>query len=151
MSSLPEPEATKAGAEAAFRSAFARLRSGCPEILPAGTRVTQNNVAREAGRDPSAFKKKRYPELVREIQGFLASPKSAAGRIANEVPENKKSGTAELARLRDERDLLLVQLLAAKQKIFEQWQLIQRFEASESSNVTNLDERRKGRVDAEPD
>jgi hypothetical protein len=108
-------------------------------------------VAREAGRDPSAFKKKRYPELVREIQGFLASPKSASGHIANEACENKKSATSELARLRDERDLLLVQLLAAKQKIFEQWQLIQRFEVSESSNVTNLDERRKGRVDAEPD
>lgn len=54
----------------AFRAAFDRLKRDKPEILNPGSRVTQNNVAREAGRDPSALRTSRYPELIAEIQAY---------------------------------------------------------------------------------
>jgi len=63
----------KKAAEQLFREAFERLKINKPAILPRGVSVTQNNVAREAGRDPSALKKDRYPLLVLEIQSFVAS------------------------------------------------------------------------------
>lgn len=40
-----------------FKNAFNRLKNNNTRILPAGTKVTQNNVSREAGYDPSALKK----------------------------------------------------------------------------------------------
>lgn len=58
-------------AEERFRQAFERLKAGDPKILERGTPVTQNNVAREAGCDPSALKKARFPALIREIQAYL--------------------------------------------------------------------------------
>lgn len=60
-------------AEANFREAFERLTAGVPKVLPAGTPVSQNNVAKEAGCDPSALRKSRFPVLVAEIQSHLAS------------------------------------------------------------------------------
>ena len=65
--------ASKKHAEQHFREAFERLKKNKPEVLPAGTPVTQNNVAREAGRDPSALKKDRYPLLVLEIQAHITT------------------------------------------------------------------------------
>jgi hypothetical protein len=60
-------------AEIAFRVAFERLKLNKPNILPKGTLVTQNNVAREAGVDTSALKKARFPQLVAEIQLWVES------------------------------------------------------------------------------
>ena len=57
-------------AEACFRAAFERLKSNQPVRLNRGAKLTQNNVAREAGRDPSALKKDRYPMLIIEIQSW---------------------------------------------------------------------------------
>lgn len=58
-------------AEDSYRQAFARLKAGQPKVLPAGTPVSQNNVAKEAGADPSALRKSRYPKLVQDIQDFV--------------------------------------------------------------------------------
>lgn len=60
-------------AEANFREAFERLISGAPKILSAGAQVSQNNVAKEAGCDPSALRKSRFPSLVAEIQSYVAA------------------------------------------------------------------------------
>lgn len=57
-------------AEDMYRAAFERLKSGQTTTMPRGTPVSQNNVAREAGKGPSAFKKSRYPTLIREIQAW---------------------------------------------------------------------------------
>lgn len=54
-----------------FTEAFERLKANKPIVLPIDTPVSQNNVAREAGRDPSALKKDRYPILIEEIQAFV--------------------------------------------------------------------------------
>lgn len=58
-----------------FREAFERLKQGNTMILPASSVVTQNNVAREANRDPSALRKHRYPLLVAEIQAYICTLK----------------------------------------------------------------------------
>ena len=61
---------TNGKAENDFRMAFERLKNNTPEVLQPNSSVTQNNVAREAGRDPSALKKNRYPFLISEIQAY---------------------------------------------------------------------------------
>lgn len=58
-------------AESDFRAAFERLKKNKPNVLPKNSLVTQNNVAREAGKDPSALRKTRYPLLILEIQSFI--------------------------------------------------------------------------------
>jgi len=63
----------KKTAEQSFRESFERLKKNKPDILPEGALVTQNNIAREAGRDPSALKKDRYPLLILEIQAYTSS------------------------------------------------------------------------------
>lgn len=68
---MPSQLVETLSAEDRFRQAFARLKAGDPKLLESGTPVTQNNVAREAGCDPSALKKARFPALIREIQAYI--------------------------------------------------------------------------------
>ena len=65
-------------AELKFREAFERLKVGKPDILPKGTPLSQNNVAKEAGVDPSALRRARFPELVADIQAWIESHKDEA-------------------------------------------------------------------------
>ena len=60
-------------AEANFREAFERLKIGASKVLPGDAQVSQNNVAKEAGCDPSALRKSRFPSLVAEIQNYIAA------------------------------------------------------------------------------
>ena len=60
-------------AEQRFRDAFERLKHGVPQVLSSGTHISQNNVAKEAGCDPSALKKSRFPSLVSEIQHYISA------------------------------------------------------------------------------
>lgn len=85
---------TSETAEERFRQAFERLRDGHPRLLPRATVVSQNNVAREAGADPSALKKSRYPVLVREIQTWV------------EIHDQLREVKAERQRRRRERETL---------------------------------------------
>lgn len=95
-------------AEANFREAFERLKAGVPKVLPAGTLVSQNNVAKEAGCDPSALRKARFPCLVEEIQAYLATtslkrPSSERQRLlkARQVSRSKSEIIANLKAQRD--------------------------------------------------
>ncbi|MGK0269857.1 MAG: DNA primase large subunit [Cocleimonas sp.] len=58
-------------AETLFREAFERLLANTPVNVPKGTKVSQNNVAKEAGKHPTALKKDRFPTLVLQIQDLL--------------------------------------------------------------------------------
>ena len=78
----------KSTAEEEFRAAFIRLRNGKPVLLPLDSPVTQNNVAREAGRDPSALRKARYPLLILEIQAYITS-KSEQKRNSKRTTDNR--------------------------------------------------------------
>ena len=68
MQSISESSGKEGFAASRFEQAFERILSGKTKVLPRGARLTQANVAREAGVDPSAFRKGRYPELIAKIQ-----------------------------------------------------------------------------------
>ena len=68
---MPSQTVETVSAEDRFRQAFERLKVGEPKLLKRGTPITQNNVAREAGCDPSALKKARFPALIRQIQAYI--------------------------------------------------------------------------------
>lgn len=110
-------------AELAFREAFGRLKIGYPLVVPSGSRVTQNNVAREAGCDPSALKKARFPKLVEEIQRWsdehsqLESPTSRQ-KLMSQRSKNRTL-KEQIQALKEQRDHALSILLEADAKILE--------------------------------
>lgn len=110
-------------AEQRFREAFARLKSGTPLILPKGSIVSQNNVAREAGCDPSALKKSRYPELIIEIQNYALENTSAPPISQRKIDAKRREQTRSLRNdidlLKAERDVALSLLVEADNKIFD--------------------------------
>ncbi len=60
-----------------FEEAFERLKKGRTKILPAGAPLTLTNVAREAGRSPSALRADRYPELIQRIKSRMLLEREA--------------------------------------------------------------------------
>ncbi len=108
----PEPAVS---AEQRFRDAFDRLKLGIPQVLPRGTPVSQNNVAKEAGCDPSALRKSRFPLLVLEIQEWVEANKgeespSDRQRLLKKRSKNRslRETIADLANQRDKAEGLLV-------------------------------------------
>jgi hypothetical protein len=110
-------------AEQDFRSAFERLKSGTSEIMPAGTPVSQNNIAREAGREPSSFKKSRYLGLIAEIQTYVAAFKNVPPVSARKKTLRKRKRNRTLKKMLEdmvrERDHALSLLVEADSKILE--------------------------------
>lgn len=108
-------------AEQDFRNAFERLKAGAPDVLPAGSLVTQNNVAREAGRDPSALKKDRYPLLILEIQAYVTS-KSEQTKTGKRTTDNRsRTDKQRLADYRKQIDKL-TSIVAAQNSAIEELQ-----------------------------
>jgi hypothetical protein len=111
-------------AELKFRDAFQRLKDGKPNILPNGTTLSQNNVAKEAGVDPSALRRVRFPELVSEIKLWVDAHKDEAPKKSS-----RQMMLAQRSRSRDlkekykalevQRDKALGQLLDAQACILE--------------------------------
>lgn len=110
-------------AEASYREAFERLKINKPKLLPKGTAVSQNNVAKEAGRDPSALKKSRFPILIAEIQRWVREHASSAPCSEHQKILVKRRRNRELKKiiqeLKVERDNALSLLLEADEKILE--------------------------------
>lgn len=87
-----------------FTEAFERLKNNVPINLPKGTTVTQNNVAREAGRDPSALRMERYPDLLLKIQSYISTKKEKE----NEPQKNRaRKIEKRLSDCQKQRDNLL--------------------------------------------
>src|SRR5579875_1579760 len=78
-------------AEQNFREAFERLKSNKPKLCPVGTLVSQNNVAKEAGVDPSALKKNRLPTLIAEIQAYVSTIEIPTSNRQKELSKKKKN------------------------------------------------------------
>ncbi|HDS1696895.1 MULTISPECIES: hypothetical protein [Pseudomonas] len=123
---MPSPSlATKpyGRAEKAFRDSFERLKNNNPIKLPKGSKVTQNNVAREAGLDPSALKKARFPTLVAEIQLWIdhsaAEPAPSKNQMLGAQKEKNRSLRDQIKALQEQRDTALALLVEADSKIFE--------------------------------
>lgn len=109
-------------AEERFRKAFERLKSGDPKVLKPGTPVTQNNVAREAGCDPSALKKARFPALIREIQAYIElHPENQ--QTANQKTKKKRAANRSIKERLDDairqRDHAQSMLASANLRIVE--------------------------------
>lgn len=108
-------------AEANFREAFERLKNGTPKVLPADSLVSQNNVAKEAGCDPSALRKSRYPVLVAEIQNYVAAhggerPESERQKLLKQR-QRSRSARKTIADLKKQRDAAASLLVEAEARI----------------------------------
>lgn len=119
MSSLkPEPLT----AEGRFRLAFERLKANNPTVLPHNTEVTQNNVAREAERDPSALKKERFPVLVGEIQAYVLLHEDEDKAKREKALKKKRANRTLAEQLSDtiqQRDAAQSMLTSATERIVE--------------------------------
>jgi hypothetical protein len=131
-------------AEKAFRDAFDRLKNGQSIKLAKGTRVSQNNIAKEAGCDPSALKKSRYPVLIAEIQAWLQEhPTSVRSSSRQRIigQRNKNHSLQErIAELTAQRDLANSLLVQADAEILDLVRKIARLEARQlqSSNLVEF-------------
>lgn len=117
--SLNEKQLT---AEKRFKQAFERLKANQPDILPKNTPVSQNNIAKEAGCDPSALKKDRYPSLIREIQAWLEVRKDAGPtprETARKARDNRRGEKETLDDAKNQRNIAQSRLLSAHQRILE--------------------------------
>lgn len=127
------------GAEQQFRDAFDRLKRGKPQRLPLGAFVTQNNVAKEAGKDPSALKKARYPNLVQDIQAWVAmhGPDKPLSRRQQAMAQRKKRSDvrARQAEVIAQRDLALSLLVSADDQLLH---LLKEVERGRESQVRPL-------------
>lgn len=123
MSSTPNDTAKLGRAEQAFRDAFARLKANQPVRLAKGTVLSQNNVAKEAGCDPSALKKARYPALIAEIQCWLHDHPAVPGTSqAKTIASQRNKNSGQKARIDEvvaQRDHAMSLLVEADAKILE--------------------------------
>ncbi len=118
---MPSQHVETLGAEDRFRQAFERLKAGDPKIVERGIPITQNNVAREAGCDPSALKKARFPALIRQIQAYIelhqenhsAACKKNKRRAANRSRQERLDDTIR------QRDQVQSILASANTRIIE--------------------------------
>lgn len=134
-------------AEDELRAAFKRLKDNCPERVPYGTPITQNNVAREAGKLPSGFKKTRYPTLIAEIKEYLAlvSVPARSTKRQNDLSKRKKNRALKeiLSDVKKERDLAFSLLVGADLKLLELHQRVSDLEARlPPSNVCSFGARK---------
>lgn len=124
MSSNPNSTTPpKRRAESAFREAFDRLKRGKPDRLAKGTGVSQNNVAKEAGCDPSALRKTRFPSLIAEIQHWIKEHAPAAAQSPRQTMlaqrGRNRSLREKIEALKAERDHALSLLVEADSKILD--------------------------------
>jgi len=105
---------SKVSAESKFRAALARIIDGSALNVERNARITQNNVAREAGVDPSALRASRYPALVMEIRDLADIARADVGRMGHkphrpgsEERRNEKQRYQDMKRQRDHAAALL--------------------------------------------
>lgn len=129
-----------------YRDAFERLKLNRPQLLPKGTPVTQNNVAKEAGSDPSALKKSRFPSLIAEIKTYVEQHAeerppslSKVNLLARQKSRALRDRIEQVARQRDQLASLLSE---ADAKIIELYDRIAELERQlPASNIISLDPR----------
>jgi hypothetical protein len=132
-------------AEQNFREAFERLKSNKPKICPIGTLVSQNNVAKEAGTDPSALKKNRFPTLIAEIQQYVATIELPTSNRQKELLKKKKNRSLKemLEDVTKQRDCLASMLVEADLTILELKDKLKHYEDSKiESNVISIEKKK---------
>lgn len=109
-------------AEQRYRAALERLKAGTPKLLPHGTSVSQNNVAKEAGTDPTALKKARYPALIREIKALVEiNNAETTAKKERQTRQRRARDDAKAAniKLQAQRDHAQSQLVCAHRRLLE--------------------------------
>ena len=129
-----------------YRDAFERLNLNKPQLLPKGTPVTQNNVAKEAGSDPSALKKSRFPSLIAEIKTYVeqhAEERPPSLNQVNHLARQKSRALRDrIEQVARQRDQLASLLSEADAKIIELYDRIAELERQlPASNILSLDPR----------
>lgn len=142
----PADPAKRMSAGEQYRAAFERLKSNKPERLPKGTPVSQNNVAKEAGSDPSALKKTRFPVLIAEIQKYVEAhdeDRPPSVRQVSLLARRKNRGLRErIEEITQQRDHLASRLSEADATILELYDRIAELERQlPTSNVLPIDPR----------
>lgn len=136
----PADPAKQISAGDLYRIAFERLKNNNPERLPKGTPVSQNNVAKEAGSDPSALKKTRFPLLIAEIQKYVeahAGERPPSLRQVSLAARKKNRSLRErVAEITQQRDHLASLLSEADATILELYDRI--FELEQQLPVSNV-------------
>ena len=120
MLALNKPQKT---AEQRFRESFERIKLGATEVLPKGVRVSQNNVAKEAGCDPSALRKSRFPLLIIEIQEWIKTnndetQNSIRTKLLKRRQKNRDTKEV-ISDLRKQRDIAVGMMGDANLRILE--------------------------------
>lgn len=131
-----------------YRAAFERLKNDEPQRLPKGTPISQNNVAKEAGSDPSALKKSRFPTLIAEIQKYVDDHIDNRPESAHQVRVSARKKNRSLRERMDaivqQRDHLASLLTEADATILELLDRVAELErALPSTNVVPLAQRKK--------
>ncbi|HGN1031263.1 TPA: hypothetical protein ACKRNX_002368 [Pseudomonas aeruginosa] len=129
-----------------YRDAFERLKLNRPHLLPKGTPVTQNNVAKEAGSDPSALKKSRFPSLIAEIKTYVEKHAEERPPSLNKVNllarQKSRALRDRIEQVARQRDQLASLLSEADAKIIELYDRIAELERQlPASNIILLDPR----------
>ncbi|KPW23376.1 hypothetical protein ALO83_200106 [Pseudomonas cannabina pv. alisalensis] len=129
-----------------YRDAFERLKLNRPQLLPKGTPVTQNNVAKEAGSDPSALKKSRFPSLIAEIKTYVERHAEERPPSLNQVNllarQKSRALRDRIEQVARQRDQLASLLSEADAKIIELYDRIAELERQlPASNILSLDPR----------
>lgn len=105
-----------------YLDAFKRLATNAPINLGKGTPVTQNNVAKEAGKDPSALKLSRFPGVIKKIKIYLelTSGEELKKRVLNaKVKKGKLSLKARVSALTEELSESQSKLLSVERRLVE--------------------------------
>lgn len=123
----------KNSAETSFREAFERLKRNAPIVLKKGTKISQNNVAKEAGCDPSALRKSRFPVLIAEVQRWVTehgvdAPPSARQKMLAHRSRNR-SLRDQIETLKIQRDHALSLMVEADAHILDQAKIIAELQA----------------------
>ena len=137
---------TRRSAADQYRDAFERLKLNRPQLLPKGTPVTQNNVAKEAGSDPSALKKSRFPSLIAEIKTYVEQNAEERPPSLNQVNllarQKSRALRDRIEQVARQRDQLASLLSEADTKIIELYDRIAELERQmPASNIISLDPR----------
>lgn len=130
-------------AEKLFWDAFERLKNDRPIRLPRGTPVSQNNVAKEAGRDPSALRKSRYPRLIRAIQKWIEEngnaprARASSASLIRGARDKNRQLQARIVELTNQRDKAMARLVIAEASILDLHHRLQECKArlGEGGNV----------------
>jgi len=134
-----------------YRDAFERLKLNRPQLLPKGTPVTQNNVAKEAGSDPSALKKSRFPSLIAEIKTYVEQHAEERPPSLNQVNllarQKSRALRDRIEQVARQRDQLASLLSEADTKIIELYDRIAELERQlPALNIISLDPRGSKRL-----